>query len=116
MKKKEIVFGIGILLLICFFSGNINASDNTSSLNGYVTSASSSNAKGLPISGAYVCVSFHGTFLDTYSDSSGYYHITGIPSCRCLKNVTVSKDGYQSVTVWLSILGNCQYDFTLVEY
>jgi hypothetical protein len=119
MKDMKKTICIGVLLLICFFSSNIGAGGNQlfreATLTGYVTEFSEGQAQGNPVEGAYIRVSFHDTFLDDYSDGHGFYHISGIPECRCLKNVTVSKSGYQSETVWLIILGDVWYNFTLTE-
>jgi len=70
---------------------------------------------GVPIDQALITVSFHGTCVEGFSDIDGFYHITNIPICRCLKNVTVVKTGYVSVTVWLHIDNSSWYDFVLKE-
>jgi parallel beta-helix repeat protein len=66
-----------------------------------------------PIEGAKVRVYFHGTYEENCTDSSGYYHVTNIPICRCLKNATASKDGYTTEWVLLTIWENTTYDFVL---
>ena len=66
-----------------------------------------------PLDGALIRVSFHETYEENYSDADGYYHVTNIPLCYCLKNATCSKAGYQTQTVWLSISENTTYDFIL---
>lgn len=66
-----------------------------------------------PIEGARVRVYFHGTYEENYSDSSGYYHVTNIPICYCLKNATASKEGYKTEWVLLGINENTTYDFVL---
>ncbi len=68
-----------------------------------------------PIGDARVRVSFHGTYEEDVTDSSGFYSITNIPLCYCLKNVTVSKLGYLSEWVLLSIGENTTYDFVLTS-
>jgi len=60
--------------------------DENGTLSGYVKDTSMS-----PIEGARVRVYFHETYEENYTDSSGYYHVTNIPICYCLKNATVSK-------------------------
>ena len=77
-------------------------------LSGYVTDTSMN-----PLHGALVRVYFHGTYEENYSDPFGYYQVTNIPICYCLKNATCSKPGYHSEWVLLSIGGNMTYDFVL---
>jgi len=71
---------------------------NNGSLSGYVTDPGMN-----PIERAMVRVYFHETYEEDYSDSSGYYHVTNIPICYCLKNATASKEGYKTEWVLLSI-------------
>ena len=80
----------------------------TGTLSGYVTDTLMN-----PLSGALVRVYFHETYEENYSDSSGYYQVTDIPLCYCLKNATCSKPGYLTEWVLLSIGENTTYDFTL---
>jgi hypothetical protein len=69
-----------------------------------------------PLPGALIRVYFHGTYEEDYSDDFGYYHVTNIPLCYCLKNATCSKLGYQSEWVMLSISENTTYNFILSPY
>jgi hypothetical protein len=78
------------------------------SLSGYITDSLMN-----PIEGALVRVYFHETYEENYSDENGYYHVTNIPICYCLKNATCSKDGYIPEWVLLSITENTTYDFVL---
>ncbi len=80
------------------------------SLSGYVNNDTSMN----PIAGARVRVYFHETYEENYSNSSGYYHVTNIPICYCLKNATCSKEGYRTEWVLLGIDENTTHDFVLV--
>ena len=77
-------------------------------LSGYVTDTLMN-----PLSGALVRVYFHETYRENYSDPLGYYQVTNIPICYCLKNATCSKPGYHSEWVLLSIGGNMTYNFIL---
>ncbi len=79
------------------------------SLSGYVNDTSMN-----PIEGARVRVYFHETYGENYTDSSGYYHVTNIPICYCLKNATCSKEGYKTEWVLLGITENTTYDFILM--
>ena len=111
MNKKTVLITI-CLMAVTAFTGLITVSaeytDDYGSLSGYVT-----DPTGFPISNALVRVSFHGTYEEDYTDSNGYYHVTDIPICYCMKNATASKDGYETETVWLSISGDDTYDFEL---
>jgi len=79
-------------------------------LSGYVNDTSM-----YPIEGALVRVYFHGTYEENYTDSSGYYHVTNIPICYCLKNATASKEGYETEWILLSITENTTHDFVLTS-
>jgi len=81
---------------------------NEGNLSGYVNDTLMN-----PVQGARVRVYFHETYEEDYTDSSGYYHVTNIPICYCLKNATASKAGYTTEWVLLSIDENTTYDFVL---
>jgi len=83
---------------------------NEGTLSGYVTDTSMN-----PIEGAKIRVNFHGTYEENYSDAFGYYHVTNIPICYCLKNATCSKEGYKTEWVLLSIDEDTTYDFVLTS-
>ncbi|MBE3136389.1 MAG: hypothetical protein IMZ43_03210 [Thermoplasmata archaeon] len=87
---------------------NIGTTTYEGTLSGYVTDSEMN-----PIGGARVRVYFHDTYRENYSDASGYYHVTDIPLCCCLKNATCSKAGYNTEWIWLSIYVNTTYDFVL---
>lgn len=81
---------------------------NNGTLSGYVRDSSANL-----IEGALVRVYFHDEYRENYSDSTGFYHVTDIPICYCLKNATCSKEEYQPQWVLLAIYENTTYDFTL---
>jgi hypothetical protein len=81
---------------------------NNGNLSGYVNDTIMN-----PIEGALVRVYFHETYRENYSDSSGYYHVSDIPICYCMKNCTASKEGYKSDWVLLSITEDTKYNFVL---
>ncbi len=83
-------------------------STNPGTLSGFVTDGAMN-----PIEGAKIRISFHDTFRENYSDTTGYYHIADIPLCNCTKNTTCFKQGYQLVWVSLSIWEETTYDFVL---
>ena len=111
---KTLVMGIFFLFVgvnVHISTGKIDTSNiyiNDGSLLGYVNDKS-----GNPIEGALVRVYFHETYEEDYSDEDGYYHVTNIPICYCLKNATCSKDCYKTEWVLLSIIENTSYDFIL---
>jgi len=78
-------------------------------LSGYVTDSAIN-----PLEGARVRVYFHETYEENYTDSTGYYNVTNIPICWCLKNATASKDGYTTEWVLLAIDENTTHDFVLM--
>ena len=80
------------------------------SLSGYVNDTSMN-----PVEGARVRVYFHEAYEEDYSDSTGYYHVTNIPICYCLKNATCSKNGYKTEWVLLGIVEDTTYDFILTS-
>jgi len=81
---------------------------NNGTLSGYVTDSSMN-----PIEGARVRVHFHETYEENYTNASGYYHVTNIPICYCMKNATASKSGYSTDWALLSIGDNTTHDFNL---
>jgi hypothetical protein len=82
--------------------------EQEATLSGYVTDSFME-----PLDGALVRVSFHSTYEENYSDSTGYFKVDNIPLCYCMKNATCSLQGYQSQWVLLSISENTTYDFIL---
>ena len=83
-------------------------SENNGSLSGYVFDPLMN-----PINDALIRVHFHGTYEEDYSDEDGFYHVTNIPICYCMKNCTCSKEGYKTEWVLLGITENTTYDFML---
>jgi parallel beta-helix repeat protein len=91
-----------------FKSTTILEDVNNGSLSGYVNDTFMN-----PIPGVRVRVSFHDTYEENYTNASGYYRVTDIPICWCYKNATVSKSGYNTEWVLLSIAENTTHDFIL---
>ena len=116
--KKGLSFAVITLFIGIALAPSITASeptlnqtiysDENGTLSGYVTDSAMN-----PIEGAKVRVYFHETYEENYSDSSGYYHVTNISICYCLKNATVSKNGYRSECVLLSINETTTHNFVL---
>ena len=117
MLSKTLVIGIILLFIGLVVQSSIASDTVTSStlnyngsLLGYVNDTS-----GNPIEGALVRVHFHGTYEENYSDSTGFYHVTNIPICYCLKNATCSKEWYKTDWVLLGIVENTTYDLVLTS-
>ena len=111
MYKKPFALGVILLFLLSSLisvSSSYETIDEDGTLSGYVTDSAMN-----PIEGAIVRVSFHETYEENYTDTSGYYHVTNIPICYCLKNATVSKKGYRSEYVLLSINETTIHSFVL---
>jgi len=87
---------------------NVNPTENDGTLSGYVNDVAMN-----PIEGALIRVYFHGTCEEDYTDATGYYHVTNISICYCLKNCTASKPGYESEWILLGIVEDSTYDFIL---
>jgi hypothetical protein len=81
---------------------------NNGSLSGYVKDINMS-----PITGVRIRVSFHDTYEQNYSDENGYYNVTNIPICYCMKNASCYKPCYSSEWVMLAIVENTTHDFIL---
>jgi len=68
-----------------------------------------------PIEGAKVCVYFHDTYAEAYTDSNGNYHVTGIPICRCIKKAVASKEDYISKSIDVNIKTTTINNFVLIK-
>lgn len=113
LKRLSLIMLITISIFFLSMYGpgsSLSLSDPTGNLSGYVTDTLMN-----PLQGARVRVSFHETYEENYSDATGFYHVTNIPLCYCMKNATCSKQGYQSQWVLLSVGENTTYDFILIE-
>ena len=84
--------------------------NNVGTLKGYIY-----NTHGSTVENAHINISYHDTFKDGYTDRFGYYKIIDIPICKCLKNVTVSKEDYKTITEWLNIEKDTWFNFTIAK-
>ena len=114
MNKKLFVYVVAFFFTLSSFVSFIGESIEQSnfeeecSLSGYVTDPFSN-----PIEGARVRISFHDTYEENYTDSNGYYYVSNIPICYCMKNASASKEGYSTEWILLSISENTTHDFVL---
>lgn len=122
MLSKHLLLIICILAVIflSYTSGNVTSNyssrpqstslmtEQEATISGFITDTFMH-----PLNGALVRVYFHDTYKENYSNSMGYYKVTNIPLCYCLKNATCSKSGYQTQWALLSISENTTYDFIL---
>jgi hypothetical protein len=53
--------------------------------------------------------------LTTLTDEEGRYTLSGIPLCYCMKEVTVTKEGYESHSESVAVGVNTMLDITLNE-
>jgi len=77
-------------------------------LSGYVTDTVQK-----PIADALIRVNYHGTYQEAYSNETGYYLVTNIPICYCLKNCTCTKTGYKNNSIFLAIDETTTHNFQL---
>jgi parallel beta-helix repeat protein len=118
--RKGLTVGVILLFIeLAIASGVIGSSTKSCSadykadegtLSGRVTDTAMN-----PIKGARVRVYFHDTYCENYSDATGYYHVTDIPICYCVKNATCCRAGYNPAWVLLSIAENTTHDFVLTK-
>jgi hypothetical protein len=68
-----------------------------------------------PISGVLVTLKYHDQKQTELTDSEGLYTFTNVPICFCLKNVTVSKDGYETQYQDVAVSEKTVVDFSLTS-
>ena len=78
-------------------------------VSGIVTDAET----GEPIEGALVVIKHEGSIKETFTDEEGKYTLTGIPMCRCPKNIDVSAKGYISQEGSIAVDEDTIVDFAL---
>jgi hypothetical protein len=90
------------------FDWNTGIMTYHASLSGHITDLQMN-----PVAGARVRVYFHDTYAESYSDETGFYTVTDIPLCACVKNVSCTKLGYYPEYADLSITENAVHDFVV---
>jgi erythromycin esterase len=117
---KRIILIIGLIFILIFSSISISTSgedgnkSDFSECQDYVTLTGYVKDIFLnPIKGARVRVSFHDMYVENYSGADGFYQVDYIWDCRCLKNITVSKERYETESIMIHIGNNTQYNCTL---
>jgi len=78
-------------------------------LGGTVTDADT----GSPIEGALVRLGYHETARTTLTGADGKYVFTDVQLCRCLKNLSVTKDGYVGQDIPIGVSEVTVQDFVL---
>jgi hypothetical protein len=66
-----------------------------------------------PIPDALLTLEYHDTVRTEYSNSQGRYIIRNVPLCFCLKNLSASKDGYESEFKMVPVYKITHVDFEL---
>ncbi|MDH7506364.1 MAG: carboxypeptidase-like regulatory domain-containing protein [Candidatus Thermoplasmatota archaeon] len=99
-KKGFATISLFILIVIGFFpvAQGLTIKEKTTFLKTTLNTQNNGTLSGFgrdpntnPIEGALVRVYFHETYRENYSDSNGYYQVTDIPLCYCLKMQHVQK-------------------------
>jgi hypothetical protein len=116
--RKGLVVGIIVIFLGVSIASSTSKTDletNPSTgfsgnLIGYVNDTS-----GNPIKGAIIRVFYHDTWKKDYSDQNGFYNVTKIPICYCIKEAYCSKIGYKTEHVSIAIVENTVHDFILIS-
>jgi len=68
---------------------------------------------GEPIEGALVVIKHDGAVWKVLTDEEGQYTLTGIPLCFCLKDISVSADGYEAQETSIAVDEETVIDFEL---
>jgi protocatechuate 3,4-dioxygenase beta subunit len=89
---------------------NIGTTAYRGTLSGYVT-----DSVMRPVEGARIRVYFHDIYRENFSDSTGYYQITDVPLCSCLKESACSMLGYYTDYVWLTNNESITHNFVLTQ-
>lgn len=118
LYRKGLVAGIMVIFLgVSIVSSTANIDKAVSSTTGFSGNLTGyiNNTSGNPIKGAIVRVFFHDTWRKDYSDEKGYYNVTKIPICFCIKETYCSKIGYKTEHVSLAIVENTIHNFILTS-
>ena len=81
---------------------------------GTVMGTVTDNHDGQPISSARVELEYHETLRTVFTDTSGEYRFDQVPECFCLKNISVSKEGYIPQSTQVGVAGETVVDFALL--
>lgn len=83
---------------------------NHGSITGTITDINN----GEPIQGAKVLLEYHDVLRTEVTGADGKYRFDDVPECFCLKNLTVTKDGYMTETAEVAVGGVTVVDFQLI--
>jgi hypothetical protein len=70
--------------------------DGGNSMYGIITGVVIDAETNDPIPDALMTLKYHGLIRTEHTDSDGWYTFTEVPICFCLKNISASKEGYES--------------------
>ncbi len=98
-KRKAVIIAIFCMIIISSLAITVQSDGITGiggsesgTIYGMVTDAESNE----PIPEAKITLSYHEEVEITYTDSNGKYKFIDVPLCFCMKEMTASKDGYES--------------------
>jgi hypothetical protein len=98
-KRKAVIIAIFCMIIISSLAITVQSDDlsivgdpNSGTICGIVNDAESNE----PIPDAKITLTYHEEVDITYTDSNGKYQFTDVPLCFCMKEMTASKDGYES--------------------
>lgn len=121
--KKGVRFGVAsfFVILICIFSSGSSFQVSVSNdkeiyggsglevdVRGFVC-----DPVGTPIEGVSVRVYFHGTYLEDFTNATGFYHIFHIPVCNCTKLISASKPNHTINETSMGLYGSVILNFTI---
>jgi hypothetical protein len=107
-----VICSVAVLILSTGLAQNIIGwiNDPTEgSITGIVTDADT----GEPIPDTLMTLKYHGVVRTELTDSNGRYKFTGVPICFCMKNVSASKNGYESQYKMVAVQKITHVDFSL---
>ncbi len=107
-----VICGIAILILSSGLAQNLMGWINGPTegiITGIVTDADTNE----PIPDALMTLKYHDIVRTKLTDSMGRYSFTGVPICFCLKNISASKEGYESQYKMVAVHKITHVDFSL---
>lgn len=124
MKKSGRVVGSKFVIVftaICIITLLVLSSGLAQNILGWINGPTEGTITGIvtdaeteePIPGALMTLEYHDIFRTELTDSRGRYTFTGVPICFCLKNISASKEGYESQYQMVAVHKITYVDFSL---